>query len=600
MQLAGLVWSAKKLRPYMERCFVWFVTDHKPNIDIFDMKSLQTSSTSRSNLRLQTWGIYLSQFWGRMQVVYSKGANLDCPDALSRLAYEVSENAAKYRSQAAALGKTHDTEEFEVSGAFILTNTNAAAEPLPGSSLVLTTEYLDKLRTSIQASKRLKAIYNRLRSEVQPKTTPDGILYELPRSCQYIVLNNILYLKDPRTEALRLVLGPALRQNQLKAAHGPTHLGYNRSYSALKPYFWPEMAKDLAAYIKHCPECLRLKPCSHKPYGLLCPIRSPEEPFETLSIDLITDLPECTLPDRSISYDTIMTVTDKFSKAVRLMPGRKNWDAAQWANSYYEGVVLNGWGYPRTLISDRDRRFLSALWAALLEMAGTKHITTTAYHPSADGQAERTNFTLEVALRFVVNNTQSDWAAHLKLVEAVLNNTVSAATKKAPNELIYGKVVRLQLEASVSESTPQPAGDIAERRERARQEAQLAIAFAQKAMNHYYDSRHAIPDFSAGWAFLNLGHGYRSPAAHKQKLAPQRLGPFRILETVGSGKAFRLELPPDYDIHDVISIAHLEPSPAPDQDPYSRLQPASEIKPVYADTEAAEWEIESLVNKRVP
>jgi hypothetical protein len=42
----------------MERSFVWFVTDHKPNVDIFDMKTLQTTSTSRSNLRLQTWGIY--------------------------------------------------------------------------------------------------------------------------------------------------------------------------------------------------------------------------------------------------------------------------------------------------------------------------------------------------------------------------------------------------------------------------------------------------------------------------------------------------------------------------------------------------------------
>jgi hypothetical protein len=125
MELAGLVWSAKKLRPYMERSFVWFVTDHKPNVDIFDMKSLQTTSTSRSNLRLQTWGIYLSQFWGRMQVVYSKGANLDCPDALSRLAYEISANAAILREWAEALGKAPDTDEFEVSEAFAVTRSSA-------------------------------------------------------------------------------------------------------------------------------------------------------------------------------------------------------------------------------------------------------------------------------------------------------------------------------------------------------------------------------------------------------------------------------------------------------------------------------------------
>jgi hypothetical protein len=131
MELAGLVWSAKKLRPYMERSFVWFVLDHKPNVDIFDMKSLQTTSTSRSNLRLQTWGVYLSQFWGRKQVVYSKGANLDCPDALSRLFYEVSANAARLKEWAAALSKSPDTDEFEVSEAFIVTRSAAKKTATP-------------------------------------------------------------------------------------------------------------------------------------------------------------------------------------------------------------------------------------------------------------------------------------------------------------------------------------------------------------------------------------------------------------------------------------------------------------------------------------
>jgi hypothetical protein len=144
MELAGLVWSAKTLRPYMERSFVWFVTDHKPNIDIFDMKTLQTTSTSRSNLRLQTWGIYLSQFWGRMQVIYSKGANLDCPDALSRLAYEVSDNAKRFREWAASLGKPHDTAEFEVSEAFIIIRSRTLAK----ASLDETTSVVDSSKNT--------------------------------------------------------------------------------------------------------------------------------------------------------------------------------------------------------------------------------------------------------------------------------------------------------------------------------------------------------------------------------------------------------------------------------------------------------------------
>jgi hypothetical protein len=47
-----------------------------------------------------------------------------------------------------------------------------------------------------------------------------------------------------------------------------------------------------------------------------------------------------------------MTVTDKFNKAMRFIPGRKDWAASSWAVSFYDDVVLNGWGFPRTIISD--------------------------------------------------------------------------------------------------------------------------------------------------------------------------------------------------------------------------------------------------------
>ena len=117
------------------------------------------------------------------------------------------------------------------------------------------------------------------------------------------------------------------------------------------------MAKDIVAYLAHCPACLLNKPKRHRPYGKLSPINSPSEPFNTLTIDLITDRPPCAHKGSVEPFDTIMTVTDKFSKAVRFIPGRKNWSAIDWATSFYDDVVPNGWGFPRTIISDRDKRF---------------------------------------------------------------------------------------------------------------------------------------------------------------------------------------------------------------------------------------------------
>jgi hypothetical protein len=366
----------------------------------------------------------------------------------------------------------------------------------------------------------------------------------------------------------------------------------------LRAYYWPKMAQDIQRFLKHCPECLRNKPANHKPFGLLSPIPTPSEPFDTWSIDLVTDLPACTMKNTTTQYDTVMTVTDKFSKAVRFLPGRKDWSAADWATAVYEGVTLNGWGYPKAIISDRDKRFLSALWAALLERAGARHITTTAYHPSADGQAERTNFTLEVAMRYFVNESQDDWADKLKVIEALMNNAKSATTGSAPNELIYGKRVRLDLVAALSEGTPEADG-ICSRRELHQEEATRAIAFAQKAMKVVYDRKHEQPNFEEGWAFLRLGDGYTVPGITKKKIGPQRIGPFRITETLSKGKAYRLELPDHYRIHDVISVAHLEPAPCPRSDPYARAVPVEDAAPAYAHSDGDhEWELDALVKKR--
>jgi hypothetical protein len=231
-------------------------------------------------------------------------------------------------------------------------------------------------------------------------------------------------------------------------------------------------------------------------------------------------------------------------------------------------------------------------------MAGTRHIATTAYHPSADGQAERTNYTLEVALRYFVNESQDDWADTLRTIEALLNNAKSATTGKAPNELIYGKRVRLDLVACVSEATPE-AADLGKRRQQAQEDATRAIAFAQKAMKTVYDRKHEQPRFEDGWAFLRLGDGYKVAGIPKRKIGPQRVGPFKITEVLSKGKAYRLDLPSHYGIHDVISVAHLEPLPVPGSDPYNRPVPNEGMTTVYAHDGAEEWELDSLVKKRL-
>jgi len=130
------------------------------------------------------------------------------------------------------------------------------------------------------------------------------------------------------------------------------------------------------------------------------------------------------------------------------------------------------------------------------------------------------------------------------------------------------------------------------------EEATTAIAITQRAMTKHYDTRRTMPDFSTGYAFLRLGAGYSILSVRKKKLAQQRIGPFRILEVVGKGIAYKLQLPPHYGIHPVISVVYQKPSPAPGSDPYERPVPTKDAAPVVGPEDEPEWEVEAIVGKR--
>ncbi|MBW0585105.1 hypothetical protein O181_124820 [Austropuccinia psidii MF-1] len=61
--------------------------------------------------------------------------------------------------------------------------------------------------------------------------------------------------------------------------------------------------------------------------------------------------------------------------------------------------VISHTGLFQNIISDRDPKFTSALWTNLHSLFGTKLSFSTAYHPQADGLAERIIQTLEDMIR---------------------------------------------------------------------------------------------------------------------------------------------------------------------------------------------------------
>ena len=118
------------------------------------------------------------------------------------------------------------------------------------------------------------------------------------------------------------------------------------------------MFKDIQDYINQCTSCQRNKPSHQYPHGLLQPLEVPDNRWQSVSIDFITGLP------KSNGCDAIMTVTDRLTKMVHILPTSNNATAKDVARLFIRYVIRHH-GIPRNIVSDRDTKFVSNFWRAI-------------------------------------------------------------------------------------------------------------------------------------------------------------------------------------------------------------------------------------------
>jgi hypothetical protein len=74
-------------------------------------------------------------------------------------------------------------------------------------------------------------------------------------------------------------------------------------------------------------------------------------------------------------------------------------------------------GVPKSIVSDRDSKFVSKFWEILHSALGTKLSLSVAFHPQTDGQSEGTIQTLEDMMCACVLSWRGSWEDHLALAE---------------------------------------------------------------------------------------------------------------------------------------------------------------------------------------
>ena len=125
---------------------------------------------------------------------------------------------------------------------------------------------------------------------------------------------------------------------------------------------------------------------------MLQPIPLPEQKWQQITTDLVTDLPKFE------GKPAISIFVARLSKMAHFALCTKEISVEKYAQLFVDHVFKHH-GLPEVIISNRDPQFTSRFWRELSHKLGTDLRFSMAFHPQTDGHSEVTIRVLENFLR---------------------------------------------------------------------------------------------------------------------------------------------------------------------------------------------------------
>jgi Reverse transcriptase (RNA-dependent DNA polymerase)/RNase H-like domain found in reverse transcriptase/Integrase zinc binding domain/Chromo (CHRromatin Organisation MOdifier) domain/Retroviral aspartyl protease len=573
-ELLGVIHALQAWRCYLEGCVeLTLVTDHNPLIYLQEQPHL-----SRRQAR---WQEFLSRFHYEWQ--YRPGRN-NIADPISRnpalLAYIT-------RSKSALQGQAPESG----SGGLIIDK----AVELAGQAS--TEPRLPQTQTGqASAGPRLPQT-GQAPSADAPQTAAGALLHDILAGYE----TDTWFTKAHVAKLTRHIDGTWRKDNRIvvpnstelkmtimKECHDSPvsgHVGHSRTQNLVeRNFWWPGLYTDVLEYVRTCDLCQRNKPTNQKPGGLLQPLPIPARRWESISMDLITALPKT-----STGKDAIVVFVDRLSKMTHFQAITTDIGAQGLADVFLDCVVKHH-GVPSTIISDRDPRFTSKFWQAVMTKMGTSLKMSTAFHPQTDGQTERMNRVLEDMLRNYVDPCQDDWDKHLPMAEFAVNNSFNQSTKSTPFYLNFGEHPRTPLDLQLRQETNPAAKLLCERIQENIKAARQYLQQAQQRMATSANRSRRVVSYQVGDEVMLNTKNIRMKAVGTPKLLPRWVGPFNV-STVISKVAMRLDLPTEWKIHNAFHVSLLKP-----YERHSRCQPLP--VPLRFEEGAPVFEVDRILEMR--
>jgi hypothetical protein len=113
--------------------------------------------------------------------------------------------------------------------------------------------------------------------------------------------------------------------------------------------------------------------------GLYQPFPIPDRSWDAISMDFFMGFPRT-----HRGSDSIIVVVDIFLKMAHFISCHKNSNATDIENLFFKEIVRLH-GFPRSIVFDRDTKFVGNLWRNLWKNMGTILYFSLAYHLQTNG-----------------------------------------------------------------------------------------------------------------------------------------------------------------------------------------------------------------------
>ena len=412
--------ALQKLDHYLHNSEFIIRTDHKP------LKYMLESPMQ--NKKIQLWALGISGY--NCRVEYIEGSSNSCADMLSR----VPENGTTIKDEGLDEPDVSDNA-YEInalnSNCFRPRDFAVSKAPLPKE---IGKAELDPDIDIVQEQAKDEAIVAIMKT-LKKDEVPSSI------EKRHIVIDGVLYYisnvdDDP---ALRLYIPENLKGNVVTQYHDHNgHMGIDKTFETIKQkYYWPNMYKELYAYVEKCITCQ-----ARNMRKIKAPVQEtgiPPYPFAKIGLDLSGPYPTSLSGNKYIiafidlysGYPEAFPVPDKSADNVVHLLIEEIFPR--------HGAVLE-------IVTDNGGENVNRKMQETLQALNINHVTTSFYHPQGNAKVERFHRTLHDVLSKKLKDIVQTWDLHLNQTLAAIRFNVSESTKFSPFFLLYARDVVLPLD----------------------------------------------------------------------------------------------------------------------------------------------------------